>query len=271
MPGGRWRSVVVVALVGAGALGACSSGGSTTVAPSSLPAVTTTVATSATAQAASSPGTTAPPGRPAHFDTLPVGASLPSEEQCAEWVRPAPEVRSMNTPYNETRGFGSPADPPMPLFKRVTGNFTGTTDEILQWAACKWGIDEDIVRAQAAKESWWTQTNVGDNGESFGIMQDRQPFMAWAFNNGAGDARTSTAYNVDASLAVRRSCFEGDEPWLNTPDRGRDYAAGDIWGCVGMWFSGRWYTRPAVEYIAAVQDYLKNKVWVTSDFLKYSG
>ena len=29
---------------------------------------------------------------------------------------------------------------------RVTGNFTGTTDMILQWAACKWGIDEDIVR-----------------------------------------------------------------------------------------------------------------------------
>jgi hypothetical protein len=202
---------------------------------------------------------------------LPVGATLPSEEQCADWVRPAAEVRSMNTPYNETRGFGPPVDPPAPLFKRVTGNFTGSTDEILQWAACKWGIDEDIVRAQAAKESWWTQTNIGDNGESFGIMQDRQPFMAWAFNNGVGDARTSTAYNVDASLAVRRSCFEGNEPWLNTPDRGRDYAAGDIWGCVGMWFSGRWYTEPAVEYIAAVQDYLKNKVWLTNDFLKYSG
>ena len=270
MPGGRWRSRVVFAVLGAVALGACSSGGGLTLAPSTVPAATSTVASSAAAQASASPVTTAA-GRPTHFDTLPVGATLPSEEQCAEWVRPAPEVRSMNSSYNQTRGFGSPADPPMPLFKRVTGNFTGTTDEILQWAACKWGIDEDIVRAQAAKESWWTQTNVGDNGESFGIMQDRQPFMAWAFNNGAGDARTSTAYNVDASLAVRRSCFEGNETWLNTPDRGRDYAAGDIWGCVGMWFSGRWYTQPAVDYIAAVQDYLKNTVWLTNDFLKYTG
>ena len=268
MPGGRWRSRVVFAVLGAVALGACSSGGGLTLAPSTVPAATSTVASSAAAQASASPVTTAA-GRPTHFDTLPVGATLPSEEQCAEWVRPAPEVRSMNSSYNQTRGFGSPADPPMPLFKRVTGNFTGTTDEILQWAACKWGIDEDIVRAQAAKESWWTQTNVGDNGESFGIMQDRQPFMAWAFNNGAGDARTSTAYNVDASLAVRRSCFEGNETWLNTPDRGRDYAAGDIWGCVGMWFSGRWYTQPAVDYIAAVQDWLNQRIWETPDFLGY--
>ena len=39
-----------------------------------------------------------------------------------------------------------------------------STDEILQWAACKWGIDEDIVRAQAAKETYWTQDHLGDFG-----------------------------------------------------------------------------------------------------------
>ena len=38
-----------------------------------------------------------------------------------------------------------------------TGNFTGTTDEIIQWAACKWGFDEDTLRAQVAKESYWMQ------------------------------------------------------------------------------------------------------------------
>jgi len=270
MPGGRTISRIflgfVVAAVGAG----CSNGGGLTLTPSSVPTSTGGAPVSSTT-ASSVPGTASVGGRPAHFDTLPVGATLPSEEQCAQWVRKTPEVRAMNNPYNETPGFGSPTDPPMPLYKRVTGNFTGTTDEILQWAACKWGIDEDIVRAQAAKESWWTQTNVGDNGESFGIMQDRKPYMEWAFNNGVGDARTSTAYNVDASLAARRNCFEGNEPWLNTTDHGREYAAGDIWGCVGMWFSGRWYTPPAIEYMTAVQDYLKQKVWQTGDFLKYSG
>jgi autotransporter family porin len=270
MPGGRWCSRVLIGLASTGVVAACSSGGGLTLTPSSVPPSTATAGVPSST-ASSSAGTTSAGDRPAHFNTLPVGATLPSEEQCAQWVRKAPEVRSMNNPYNETSGFGPPADPPMPLYKRVTGNFTGTTDEILQWAACKWGIDEDIVRAQAAKESWWTQTNVGDNGESFGIMQDRKPYMEWAFNNGVGDAKTSTAYNVDASLAARRNCFEGNEPWLNTTDHGRDYVAGDIWGCVGMWFSGRWYTPPAIGYITAVQDYLKQRVWASSDFLKYSG
>jgi hypothetical protein len=39
---------------------------------------------------------------------------------------------------------------------------TGTTREILRWAACKWGIDQSIVFAQAAVESWWRQTTMGD-------------------------------------------------------------------------------------------------------------
>ena len=27
----------------------------------------------------------------------------------------------------------------------------------------------------------------------------------------------------------------------NTVERNGTYAAGDVWGCVGLWFSGRWY------------------------------
>ena len=83
-------------------------------------------------------------------------------------------------------------------------------------------------------------------------MQVRQPYWGWAFNNGVGDAKSSTAYNVDVALAARRNCFEGNETWLT----GGSYAAGDIWGCVGLWFSGRWYDAGAQQYIADVQDYL---------------
>ena len=25
-------------------------------------------------------------------------------------------------------------------------NYTGTTNQIIQWAACKWGMDEDLLR-----------------------------------------------------------------------------------------------------------------------------
>ncbi len=216
------------------------------------------------------PPTPPPPsGGSGHFATLPPGSALPSDADCAARIRSAPEVRHANVPYNQTKGFGAPSNPPAPLYTRVTGNFAGTTDEILQWGACKWGIDEDLVRAQTAKESWWDQRNVGDNGESFGVLQVRQPYMSWAFNHGVGDAQSSTAFNVDASLAARRNCFEGNETWLNTVDRGRDYAAGDLWGCVGMWFSGRWYTAPAVDYINAVQAWLSQRIWETPDFLGY--
>jgi autotransporter family porin len=231
------------------------------------------------------PAPTPPPsGGSGHFGTLPVGAILPSDSQCAARVRPAGEVRSSNAVYNQTKGHLT-AHPPSPIYARVDGNFTGTTDEIIQWASCKWGIDEDIVRAQVAKESWWHQSNLGDFGsdvsacapghpigadgqpglfpQSVGMMQVRYPYMTWAFN----DAETSSAYNLDAALAARRECFEGQDTWLNTVERGQTYVAGDIWGCVGMWFSGRWYTQPAKDYVAAVQSYLAQKIWTTPDFL----
>ena len=51
----------------------------------------------------------------------------------------------------QTRGHVT--DAYNPLIKYVTGGFTGTTDEIIQWAAHKWGIPEDILRAVAVNES----------------------------------------------------------------------------------------------------------------------
>ncbi len=195
-----------------------------------------------------------------HFATLPPGSALPSEAACAKAVRPAAETRADNAAPNGTKGTQ-----PNSLHPRVTGNFTGTTDEILQWAACKWGIDEDAVRAQIAKESWWHMSTVGDNGESFGLGQVRVPFHGTAFVD--DNAERSSAYNVDDTYAVWRSCFEGELTWLNTVERVGTYAAGDLWGCTGVWFSGRWHVPGADTYIAAVQDYLARKVWATPEFL----
>ena len=201
-----------------------------------------------------------PPPSSAHFATLPVGSALPSDAACAAAVRNAPEVRAVNATYNATKGTRA-----NDTYARVTGNFTGTTDEILQWAACKWGIDEDIVRAQIAKESWWKMTTVGDNGESFGLGQVRVPYQPTAFVD--DNAKRSSAYNVDYTYAVWRSCYEGELTWLNTVERGGTYAAGDAWGCVGVWFAGRWRTAPALTYIADVQAYQAQRVWESSDFI----
>jgi autotransporter family porin len=133
------------------------------------------------------------------------------------------------------------------------------------------------VRAQTAKESYWFQRNGGDLttdrsrcypgapvdgqgqcAESLGLMQVRYPYWGASFPS----AVTSSAYNLDVALAARRSCLEGRETWL-----GGSYGPGDIWGCVGLWFSGRWHDAGAETYIAAVQDWLAQRIWTTPSFI----
>ena len=228
-----------------------------------------------------------------HIVTLPPGSALPSDSTCAASIKHRPENKGVNATYNATRGnqqlasdFLSGDDPRAnaEIVPRVTGNFVGTTDEILQWAACKWGIDEDLVRAQAAIESWWRQTAKGDFGtdasrcppghglgvdgqagqcpESWGILQNRYPYEVSAWP-GMAD---STAFNADTAYAIWRACFEGYETWLNTVERGQDYVAGDAWGCIGRWFAGRWHTPAAEGYIGRVQGYLSDRIWEQSQF-----
>ena len=118
----------------------------------------------ATAAACAPPPPPAPPptGGSQTFPTLPPGSALPSDQQCRSRIRPAAENRTINTTANHTVGHATAPDPGNAFTGRVTGNMTGSTDEIIQWVACKWGIAEDIVRAQVAKESWWHQDNLGD-------------------------------------------------------------------------------------------------------------
>jgi len=79
-------------------------------------------------------------------------------------------------------------------------------------------------------------------------------------------ALRSTAMNADVAYAVWRACYEGYETWLNTVDRGSQYAAGDAWGCVGRWFSGRWHTADSDGYVARVKDYLNKRIWLQATF-----
>jgi hypothetical protein len=229
---------------------------------------------------------------PAYFHTLPPSAALPSGAQCARWVRARPiaENKGVNRRYNQTKGepvgpgflAGDEPQADQLIAPRIDGDFTGTTAEILRWAACKWGIDQDIVFAQAAVESWWRQTTLGDwesNGcppghgpgvdgkpglcpQSWGILQNRYPYeqSSWP---GIAD---STAMNADTAYAIWRSCYDGYETWLNTVQHVGTYQAGDEWGCVGRWFAGRWHTAPAQQYIAFVKKYLREQIWTQPDF-----
>lgn len=235
-------------------------------------------------------GSASTPPPTGYFSTLPPGSTLPGSAACAAAVKPRPENKGLNATYNGTKGnqglaadFFTPGsgDPRAntEIASRVDGDFTGTTDEILQWAACKWGVDEDMVRAQAAIESWWHQYAKGDWGsdpsrcapghglgvdgqpglcpESWGLLQNRYPYEQSSWPG----IMTSSAFNVDTAYAIWRACFEGYEWWLNNVEHGEVYAAGDAWGCMGRWFAGRWHTSAAESYIDNVQGYLNDRIW----------
>jgi hypothetical protein len=153
----------------------------------------------------------------------------------------------------------------MPYSHWVTGHFTGTTDEIIQWAAIKWGFSPDLLRAVAATESWWKMSTVGDNGDSFGLFQVRRPYHCQG--RVCGWFRNDAALNADYYGAILRSYYDGVEAWLNTVSgNGARYRSHDLWGSVGAWYSGRWRDVGAQQYIAKVRSNLRQRVWRTSAF-----
>lgn len=229
------------------------------------------------------------------FPTLQPSAKLPSGTQCARQVRTSasPEIRPSNATYNDTvghhvvPGLFPQGDAPQAqlLAPLIDGDFTGTTQQILEWAACKWGIDQNIVFAQAAAESSWQQGHLGDWGsddpscppnhglgadgapsecpESIGILQTKYRLWKAAWPGIAN----STAMNADVTYAVWRSCFNGYEIWLqNSAPKTHPYRAGDLWGCIGRWYAGGWYTPAAEQYIQRVKNLLRQRVWEEPSF-----
>ena len=290
-----------------------------------------------------------------------MGAPLPSDSQCAAAVHnstwePRPENKQQNTtmpapgamaasfairPRDQGDTYNSMWD--SWLMPRVDGQFTGTTDEILQWAACKWGLPDNLIRADAVEESTWFQylhfpgdasegggggscywnRGCGDSFSSpttasttyctglategvlasevhnyqvdpltttggypytpkaglcpktfsiLGIMSWDDPAWEAPYPAYAGDqngtfpfTRDSTAAAADYWGAYIRGCYNGWESWLKQTGTGT-YAAGDIWGCIGSWYSGDWHSIAANGYISRVQAQENNLTWLTVSF-----
>jgi hypothetical protein len=125
-----------------------------------------------------------PPPKGGYFATRPAGqwAALPGDAACAAQVHLSTwEPRPDNARPNQVEpdaaaahralairpvsGKGA-ADPRWDswLRQRIDGQFTGTTDEIFQWAACKWGLSDDVLRAISVVESTWYQYNTYPSG-----------------------------------------------------------------------------------------------------------
>ena len=304
-----------------------------------LATVCVAVASASFASSLTTPETTArlhsmvpaqPPPREARLAVVPPGsyADLPSGRQCESIVvRSAWEPRPDN--YGSNQHMPDPqavrtsfASRPRAGFEtydrrwdtwllpRVDGQFAGTTDEIIQWAACKWGLNDNMLRAILVRESSWHQQQVypsgrcverwgcgdfftsepyparvdycaelarfgrdyqGDYGRGHcpktfsiaGVMAWSSP--AWGFpwpgnQNGTFPfSRDSTAFAVDYLGAELRGCYEGWKLWLHE-------RAGDIWGCIGAWYSGDWRSATAQAYITAVRESMQERTWLRRDW-----
>jgi autotransporter family porin len=249
--------------------------------PAATPAPTPTPTPTPVPSARPAPPVAPPAAYVSYFKTLPPGSALPSDAQCAREIarnpwEPKPENRSANQLNVYAQGFrlhnSYLASWYPPYETRVTGNYTGTTDQILRWGACKWGFDEDTVRAQAVQESTWQQSFLGDcNGgktqpethgcASVGILQVKGADIPPDYPGVWPAAWTSTSFNVDFAMAVRRLCYEGKETWVR--DLSPSYAAGDLWGCIGKYYSGYWHDAAANQYIQQVQAIFAAKTWTT--------
>jgi hypothetical protein len=197
----------------------------------------------------------------------PVGSPPKSDRAAAKLVhrsgwepRPGNRFANHRVPSRrQLRSFRRRSD--MPYKGQVTGHYRGTTDEIIQWAAHKHGLPVNVMRAVAVVESWWHMSRIGDAGDSFGLYQIRRPFHCCAYL-----ARHFTAFNADYYGAIIRAYYDGRQDWLNTIPGGKHYAAGDLWGSIGAWFSGRWHDDRAEGYIARVKRALADRTWRSKGF-----
>jgi autotransporter family porin len=235
-----------------------------------------------------------------HFSTLPPGSALPGGAACAGRVpRRGFEPRPENAVANRTTATGEQ----LAIFRadswvavderartyirqRIDGAFTGTTDEIIAWAACKWGLEDDVMRAAAAVQSEWRQpleggvavgdcppgvTPAGDGScpHVFGIFAVNYDAEASAHSTWPA-LRDSTAFNADYMGGFLRMCFERYVTWLDdpsvTPAADGPYVAGDVWECLGFASAGRWRNPEARAFTASVRDAYDGRPWTSASF-----
>ena len=191
---------------------------------------------------------------------LPPGAALPSGAECAARVHHSSwEPRHDNDVANHTSvtntlgSFSQWNSAWNSNYRPRIDGVCGATDEIIQWS-CKWGWSDEFI-SRGERRSTWHQSTVGDNGTSFGLMQCATCRRVSAGRSARGRTRDLTAFNLDIFGAEMRVCYNGMSTYLGN-------TTGDIWGCIGSWYSGAWHDGGAQTYIGWVQNALNNKAWL---------
>ena len=168
-----------------------------------------------------------------------------------------------------------------------------STDDLIQWAAHKWGIPENWLRAQYVVESYWNHFNLGDQTtvssnwyhlypyhsripntsdvyQSLGIAQVRW-IPDGSLEPGSEPLRwKSTAFNIDGQAAKVRFYYDnpsGARSAWNDPT----YAPCQKWPSIGGWYRPYpWGNPEQAGYIKKVRAYLDGREWVSPSFLDWS-
>ena len=232
-----------------------------------LPTATPTSKPSATPTPTSKPSATPTP-KGGHYSMQGPGASLPTEASCVSAVNASPITE--NAPWNQDDGTGYNSNLPpaggVPAyfyanapccnelphadFANVDGNYSGSTDDLIRITACKWGIDEDYVRAQAWIEDGWHQDcaaahggigcRVGGDlnspaGDPSGLpITSMTPGGVFSAFNGYGDPGLPTDHWDSWSMLQTKVFYE----WMTWPmlqdstSFGLDFRFAEMRGCV---------------------------------------
>ena len=183
-----------------------------------------------------------------------------------------------------------------PYFRYVDGRDGlnhPSTDDLIQWAAHKWGIPEDWLRAEDVVESYWNGFQLGDQAavsparyrryppqaripgsgdvyESMGITQ-----VKWIADNSVGAGTEplrweSSAFNVDYEAAMVR--FYYDNPLEARSGWGDPtYAPCEPWNSIGGWFEPYpWRNGGQASYIVRVRQSLADREWLSARFVDWS-
>jgi hypothetical protein len=245
--------------------------------PSPNPTKTPKATPSPSPKPTSSPTPAATPTPAAHYTLMGPGASLPAEATCAALVNASPEPE--NAPWNANDGTGynsnaisastpayfytnagSQIDYPNADFAKVDGLYAGTTDDIMRVYSCKWGEDEDWMRAQSWIESGWHQdcaamhggsgcNEMGDNNNSDGTCSDLVASLSddgFSVTNSSGVYVFGTSFGLGtyASWGIIQSKSECAEYYTQpmlalSTSWGEDYEGAKFRSCMNGDVNGR--------------------------------
>jgi hypothetical protein len=183
-----------------------------------------------------------------------------------------------------------------PYFRAVDGRDgldDPSTDDLVQWAAHKWGIPEDWLRAEYVQESYWSSFQLGDAADVGAAWYDHYPVQAriaggrkvyqsmgitqvkWAPDGSIGPGAEplrwkSTAFNTDYQAAMIRLYYD-DPRGARSSWGDQTYTPCQPWSSIGGWYQPYpWGNSGQRRYIREVQHHLRDRDWASGAFASWT-